>query len=389
MIANAAPGGARTPDAERRYRETSRVTWIGVGVNLALAGAKVLTGVFGHSQALVADGVHSLSDLVTDTIVLVAARHASREADEDHPYGHGRIETAATIFIGFLLLATAAVLGYNAIESLAGVIIAPGVLTLGVALGSVLAKEALFRYSRRVARRVRSRLLEANAWHHRSDALSSVVVAAGIGGSLAGVVMLDAIAAIVVALMVAKVGGELIWQSLRELVDTGLEDQTLAELRRRARAVDGVKHVHTVRSRWMGHHALVDLHIRVGPRISVSEGHRIAEEVRLSLLERAPRLADVMVHVDPEDDTDGGPSNDLPLRSDLIEQLHARWAGLEAAGRIEGISLHYLGGQVHVEVTLSPAGGVDGTAAAEALRRAAAEAPGIGSVTVVERVAPS
>lgn len=374
-----------------RYRQIGWVTWVGVAANLALAGAKVVVGVVAQSQALVADGVHSLSDLVSDLVVLLAAREAARDPDSDHPYGHGRIETAATILVGILLLGTAALLGLNAIESLgSGALVIPGIAALAVAVASVAAKEALFRYTRAVGRRVRSRLLEANAWHHRSDALSSVVVAIGIGGTLLGMATLDAIAALVVAVMVAKVGCDLIWQSLRELVDTGLDDRERDRLRAQAGAVDGVRHVHTVRSRWMGHHALVDLHVRVGPRVSVSEGHRIAEAVRHQLLNHGTRLADVMVHVDPEDDTDGGPSNDLPLRSELIERLHRRWQGLRAAERVEGITLHYLDGQVHLQITLAPdprdAGST--TAEAEALRAAIAAEPGVGSVMVHERVAP-
>jgi len=377
-------------DAGYRYRATRRVTWTGIGVNLALAAIKILAGTVGHSQALVADGVHSISDLVTDAVVLLAARTAARDADHDHPYGHGRIETAATVFVGILLLGTAFLIAERAVVTLGdGALMAPGVLTLVVALASVAAKEALFHYTRRVGRRIRSRLLEANAWHHRSDALSSIVVALGIGGALAGVLTLDAVAAIVVAVMIAKVGLDLIWQSLRELVDTGLDSATLQGLRDSAQSVDGVKHVHTLRSRWMGHHALLDLHVQTAQRISVSEGHRIAEAVRLRLLDRAPQLGDVMVHVDPEQDTDGGPSNELPQRTEIIGRLWQRWTGLAAMARIEGVTLHYLGGRVHLVITLAPApAGVDGPAEAEALRGAARQVADVGTVTVVERVAP-
>lgn len=377
-------------DTIQRYRDTWRVTWVGIAVNLLLAAVKIAAGVLGNSQALVADGVHSVSDLVSDAVVLLAARHAARDADRDHPYGHGRIETAATVLVGVLLLATAAFVGQRAVEVLgADAIVVPGALTLVIALASVGAKEALFHYTRRAGRRIRSRLLEANAWHHRSDALSSIVVAVGIGAALLGAVVLDAVAAIIVAVMVAKVGWDLIWQSLRELVDTGMDDAALAQLRAEALAIDGVKHAHTLRTRWMGHTALLDLHIQVGPRVSVSEGHRIAEAVRLELLDRVSRLGDVMVHVDPEDDTGGGPSNALALRSELVRRLWRRWTGLAAMTRIEGLTLHYLGGRIHLQLTLAPAPpGVDGPAEAEALRAAAAAEPDVGSVSVVERVAP-
>lgn len=374
-------------DNGERLHLTRRVTWVGIGTNLVLAALKTVAGFAGQSQALVADGIHSLSDLVSDGVVLLAARHAAREADEDHPYGHDRIETAATVVVGLLLLFTAVLVAHNAIESLDAPAPAatPAWLTLGVALASVLAKEALFHYTRHCGRSIGSRLLEANAWHHRTDALSSVVVAAGIGGALAGMVMLDAVAALVVAVMIAKVGWDVIRDSLRELIDTGLDGAALAELCREASAVDGVQYAHTVRSRWMGHRALVDLHVRVGSRISVSEGHRIAEAVRLRLLGRLARLDDVMVHVDPEEDTDGGPSNALPLRPALTARLRERARGLEAAERIEDMTLHYLNGRVHLEVTLAP-----GTAAgaAAALHDALAGDPDVGRVRIHERLAP-
>ena len=379
------------PSRKARYQVTRRVTWVGIAVNLVLAAVKTVTGVAGQSQALVADGIHSLSDLVTDAVVLLAARHAAQGADHDHPYGHGRIETAATVLVGLLLLLTALLIGHNAVESLTATTRPgpPSMITLVIALASVAGKEALFHYTRHAGRSIGSRLLEANAWHHRSDALSSIVVGFGITGALAGVVTLDAVAALIVAVMIAKVGWDVIRDSLRELVDTGFDPETVAELRDAALAVDGVKHAHTFRSRWMGHRALVDLHIRVGSRMSVSEGHRIAEAVRLRLLDRLSQLADVMVHVDPEDDTEGGPSNALALRTELCARLRARMDGLEAAERIEGLTLHYLAGRIHLEIALRPAGpGIDAPAAAEALRQAAAADPEVGNISVLERVAP-
>jgi cation diffusion facilitator family transporter len=372
-----------------RYRATRRATWTGIGANLGLAVVKIATGVWGQSQALVADGVHSISDLASDAVVLLAAHHAAFDPDADHPYGHARIETAATVVVAILLAATAALLGLNALQSLTTPPAGPVGATLAIALIAVLAKEALFRYTRRIARAIDSRLLAANAWHHRSDALSSIVVAVGIAGALAGWPVADAVAAIIVAVMIAKVAWDLMAASLRELVDTGLDQAERARLTAAARAVDGVRRVHTLRSRWMGASVLLDLHIQVGPRVSVSEGHRIAEAVAACLRARQPRLGDVLVHVDPEDDTGGGPSNHLPLRAELVGRLWQRWTGLAALARIEDLTLHYLGGVVHVRLTLAPAAeGVDANAEAEALRRASAADPAVGSVTVLERRAP-
>lgn len=339
---------------EIRYRATRRVTLVGALVNLLLAVVKLFCGVVGHSEALVMDGVHSLSDLASDGMVVFAAKHASRDADEDHPYGHGRIETVATVLLGAFLILIAVGLGYNAGERLFQPqrLLHPAPFTLVVALLAVFSKEGLYHYTMRAARRVRSAMLRANAWHHRSDAISSVIVVVGIGGTLAGLPYLDALAAVGVALMIAKIGWDLSWHSVRELVDTALDAERVEAIRRAILAVDGVRALHMLRTRRSGGAALVDVHIIVDATLSVSEGHQIGEKVRTGLLGGFDEVSDVTVHIDPEDDEQVSPSNHLPLRDEMLARIRNSWRGIEAAGQVENVTLHYLDGKVHAEVVL-------------------------------------
>jgi cation diffusion facilitator family transporter len=349
--------------SEGSYRLKRRVTLVGVVVNVLLAAAKIVLGVIGRSQALVVDGVHSLSDLVSDALVLAAARSASRGADQDHPYGHGRIETAATLGIGVLLMLVAAGFAYDAAMRLMNPqdLWVPGWLALLAALASVLAKEWLYQYTVRVARRLRSRLLEANAWHHRSDALSSVVVVIGVVGAIAGYAWFDALAAIVVAAMVGLIGWRFIWQAVHELVDTGADPVQLAELRSAIASVHGVRSVHDLRTRLMGGELLVDVHIVVDAAVSASEGHRIADEVRSRLLKGGP-TADVLVHVDADQSLDNEDERHPPLRDRVLADLRRAWADFPETATAQRTTLHYRGESVDVEIVLPPQ-----TLAAEAL----------------------
>lgn len=358
----------------QRYRASRRVTLVSLITNTLIAIGQVSIGLLGHSQALVADGIHTLSDVTTDGMVLFALKHGAREADREHPYGHGRIETAFTVVLGGALILVAVGIAINAALRLtdpAGLRV-PAPLTLWVAGITIAAKEGLYRYTVHVARRYRSNLLRANAWHHRSDALSSVMVFVGIAGSLAGVTSLDAIAAVGVAVMVARIGWELGWNAVKELVDTALEHEEVEAIRRAILAVDGVKGVHRLRTRRTGGRALVDVHIIVDSRISVSEGHHISETVRARLMERFEAVTDVMVHIDPEDDEFVAPSAGLPLRSELLAELRRRLAGVFDLDQADRIMLHYLNGRVQVVLHLPLAQA--GPAAEAGRRRARVEA---------------
>ena len=337
-----------------RARETVKVTLIGAVIDLLLGVFKIFFGFLSQSQALIADGIHSLSDLATDGIVLYAAKHAHTEADEEHPYGHGRFETVATVGLGIALLAVAIGISIDATLRLFNPekLLIPSMGALIVAAISIVSKEAIYHYTMYVARKYKSNMLRANAWHSRTDAISSVVVLVGVAGSMAGLWYLDAIAAIGVGLMVAKIGWDLAWHSIRELVDTGLETERVEAIRKTILDVDGVVSLHVLRTRRMAGEALVDVHIQVAPHISISEGHYVSETVRARVIKEIEEVADVMVHIDPENDEVTPPNTGLPLRHKLMAQLEQQWQGLAAASRIEDVTLHYLEGQIQVELKL-------------------------------------
>lgn len=339
----------------QRKKAMDTATWWGLIVNLLLSIGKLLVGYIGHSQALIADGLHSLSDLVSDGMVLLATHHSNIDADEDHPYGHARYETFATITLAVLLTAVGIGIGVDAAYRLldAEKLAIPGIITLWVAGASIASKEILYQYTMIVARRVKSSLLEANAWHHRTDAISSIVVFVGIAGAMWGYPMLDSIAAIIVALMICKIGWELGHQSFQELVDTGLDQETLAQVEQAVLDVHGVKQLHMLRSRRMGHMALVDLHILVSPRLSVSEGHQISEAVEMALIEQFEEIQDVTVHIDPEDDelTENS-CRHLPLRDAVLSNLQTLWQDITETRQVQDITLHYLDGKINIELVL-------------------------------------
>jgi cation diffusion facilitator family transporter len=346
------PSPSSQPADPARYQAAQRVTWVSVAVNVLLTALQIVVGILGKSQALVADGLHSLSDLLCDFLVLFANRHGSKAADDRHPYGHGRIETAATLALGIILLAVGLGLFWGAAQRLQGPVgfQKVHVATFWIALATLAAKEGLFRYMLHVARRLRSQMLEANAWHARSDAASSLVVVAGIGGNLAGFTALDAVAALLVSVMIVRMGWKQGYQALAELIDTSLDEEDVARIREALLTTPGVRGLHELRTRRMGDRALVDAHVLVDPRISVSEGHHIAEKARARLLERA-EILDVMVHIDPEEDLLAKPSSHLPSRHELLAHLARRLN--HTLPEPERIVLHYLGGRVEAEIFLS------------------------------------
>jgi len=339
---------------EQRKQETNRITLWGVAVNLLLAVIKIAGGIIGQSQALLADGIHSLSDLVSDAMVLIAVKHAGEDADEDHPYGHARYETLATVALGILLMGVAAGIAYDAILRLEDPdnIAIPALFTLIIAGISIFSNEALYHATRAVATRIRSPLLEANAWHHRSDAVSSIVVLIGIGATYIGYPLLDSIAAIIVALMIAKIGLDLSRQSVQELVDTALEPEMVEKIKTAILDIKDVRELHLLRSRRMGHNALVDVHIQVSPKLSVSEGHHISEAVEKALIEQFDEINDVTVHIDPEDDESAASCKDLPLRKELLLTLNNEWSKHDVLKYIDDVTLHYLDGHISVEASL-------------------------------------
>lgn len=349
-LAQSTPSGIDPQNLER-YRAAQKVTWISVAVNSVLTVLQIVVGYFGRSQALMADGLHSLSDLLSDFLVLFANRHGSRSADASHPYGHARIETATTLILGVFLVGLGVALLWGAGMRLQtpGALQQVHVATLWIGLATLVAKEALFRYMMAVAKRLRSQMLMANAWHSRSDAASSLVVVVGIAGNLAGFTFLDLLAAALVAFMIARMGWKMAFEALSELVDTALDDAAVEAIRQTLINTPGVLGLHELRTRRMADQALVDAHVLVDPKISVSEGHYIAETARHAVLKHHDVL-DVMVHIDPEDDAKVKPSAHLPDRQQLLHQLEQ---GLEGTlPKPEKVVLHYLSGQVEAEIFL-------------------------------------
>ena len=347
---------ARLRDAApERYAVIRRVTLVGAAVDLVLAVAKVGGGFLAQSHSLVADGVHSLSDLVTDLLVLLAARFARAKPDADHPYGHERIETAATVALGVVLIVIGAGIALDAVRRLfhPEEIRVPAWWAMAIAAVSVVLKEAVYRYTLRAARRHRSRLLEANAWHARSDAASSLVVIVGVGGALLGLAYLDAMAAVVVSWMIVRMGYRLARRSMEELIDTGLDPDQVEEIRAALTAVDGVRDLHMLRTRQMGPKSLVDVHILLDdPKLSVSEGHQISETARAELIRGFRDIEDVTVHIDPEDDEEVAQGRHLGLRGEIEARLRAAWSDVPEAASIRRITLHYLDGRIQVEIEL-------------------------------------
>ncbi|MDP3333499.1 MAG: cation diffusion facilitator family transporter, partial [Methylococcaceae bacterium] len=247
-------------EIEQARKLKARASYVGAAINVSQTALKIGFGVLWQSSALIADGVHSLSDLLSDFLVIVAVRLGSREADHQHPYGHRRFETIATVILGLSLLVIGGGIAWSVMKRMEQPehLATPDVMSLGVVVVSILVNEWLYHYTKRIAKVTRSKLLLANAWHQRSDAISSVVVLFGIGAVLLGYPLADAIAAIVVALMVVKIGANLIMQGIKELVDTALPPRKLSEIRAVILAIEGVEGIHLLRSRQMGEDALID-----------------------------------------------------------------------------------------------------------------------------------
>jgi cation diffusion facilitator family transporter len=289
-----------THSAAERSAAATRSTWVSVVVNVVLSTTQIVVGVFARSQGLIADGLHSLSDLVADFVVLFASHHSKKDADEDHPYGHQRFETAASLVLGLLLLAVGVGMVWSALIKLQSpeTIATVHASALWVALGAIAAKEFLFRYMLQVAKAVKSSMLVANAWHARSDAASSLVVSLGLIGNLAGYPLLDPIAALIVGFMIGKMGWAFGWDAMHDLMDRAIDEQEVQAIRETLTNTPGVAGVHDVRTRKMGDMVVVDAHIEVDASLTVEAGHNIAVAARQAVMQRH-RVLNLMTHVDP------------------------------------------------------------------------------------------
>jgi cation diffusion facilitator family transporter len=340
---------------DQQAQAARKVTLIGLVVNAINAVVKIVVGFWANSYALIADGIHSASDMLSDVLVLVASHYGRQKPDKDHPYGHDRYETLATLILGALLIAVAGALVWDSLMRLLTPreLVTPGAIALVVALASIASKEWIYRYTLRIARQINSRLLEGNAWHHRTDSLSSIVVFVAVGGALLGITWLDQLAALIVALMVARVGFTLIWDSLKELVDTALPRDQVNNIRATALTIPGVRDVHDLRSRRMANRTLLDIHLQVDPHISVSEGHEVGAWVASSLRNQYDHISDVTFHIDPECDEHVDVTEDsrrLPLRPDAVAQLDQRWQGEPLFDQPHHTVLHYLDLAIDVDL---------------------------------------
>ncbi|CAC9553002.1 Cobalt-zinc-cadmium resistance protein [uncultured Gammaproteobacteria bacterium] len=340
-------------NSHNRKKASQKITLIGAIADFLLSVFKVVAGVLGNSGALIADGVHSFSDLLSDAVVLYAVKHANEEADADHPYGHKRFETVATLGLAIILALVSIGIIYDALGRLSNPsVLAHSALLLSVVALSILSKEALYWYTIKVAKIYKSDMLKANAWHHRSDALSSVVVLVGVFGSLNGYPYLDSMAAIVVGLMVMMIAWKLGSSATKELVDTAIDVEQVEQLRTAIGMISGVNNVHSLRTRKIGHAISADVHVQVDPFLSVSEGHIISVSVERVAKKCLEDLDDVTVHIDPEDDEIAAPCEHLPERAKALGILNKALFGNKCDGEIERIQLHYLNGKIHVDFFL-------------------------------------
>ncbi len=288
---------------EDKHRIRNITLW-GLGLNIVLSAVKFILGSFGHSQAVVADAAHSLSDTSTDIIILLGVKYWTAPPDSEHPYGHRKIESFVTIIIGLILLFAGLGIGYNAIITMNSrhgeklelfTIIAPII--------SIIFKEILFRKTYQTGVDLNSSSLKANAWHHRTDALSSIPVLAAVAASLVNpeLLFLDRVGAVIVAVFIIKLALQVIFSNTNELIDTGVSDREIADIHRVVKNHGAVKGCHKIRTRKLGSSIYIDLHLEVDGFLTVSEGHKVSEEVKQALLKDNLKIIDVMIHLEPDE----------------------------------------------------------------------------------------
>ncbi|MEX0963056.1 MAG: cation diffusion facilitator family transporter [Pseudohongiellaceae bacterium] len=341
-------------DAEQAKKEATSVTLVGMLLDIILGVGKIVGGVITNSFALITDGIHSLSDAGTDIFVLVVARVSHAQADAEHQYGHGRFETLGTIAMGIVFFITAALLIYDSVNRLRldEPLPTPAAAGIFIALLSIATKEWIYHYTMRVANKLESNLLRANAWHSRSDAISSIAVLVGIIGARQGYLWMDTVAAMFVALIIAKIGWELCTDSLTELVDTAVPKPRREQFETCILATEGILGITELRSRSSGGKIILEVKLLVNSHISVSEGHQLGELVKKSLLSQFADIAEVLIHIDPIPHNEKDEEARLPERADVIASLKNNWHGLLDAASIAAIDLHYLAGTIEVDLIL-------------------------------------
>ncbi len=327
-----------------------RVTLVGAASNILLAIVKFLAGYFGHSKALIADAVHSLSDLFTDLVAGFSHQIGRQPRDEGHPYGHGRAETIGAALIGAAIIAAAVGIAYDIwvfIQS--GSSLRPEWFSALGALFSIFVNEWLYHYTRKVGVAINSPTIIANAWHHRTDALSSIAAFVGVLGAVAGYPVMDSFAGIVVAVMVGKVGYDILRGGLRDLMDSALDEEHIGKIKTIIKGIPDVVGLHELRARRLGGKILIDVHILVLHDALVSEGHNIAEKVRRELIAKIDNVEEVLVHVDPEADTELEriyPVSRKELMNRILPLIESTGGALE----FSKMQVDYYQGRTQVEV---------------------------------------
>ncbi|WP_329888088.1 cation diffusion facilitator family transporter [Pseudoramibacter faecis] len=286
----------------QQFKQTAmRVSAVSVVVNLLLSGLKFLTGVAAHSGAMISDGVHSASDVLSTVVVMIGVNIANKEKDAEHPYGHDRMESVAALALAAVLMVTGALIGWRGVQKMLDVrtVATPGMLAMAAAIVSIGVKEWLYWYTIRAAKRIRSGALKADAWHHRSDALSSIGALIGIAGARMGVPILEPIAQVVIALMVLKVAFDIAKDSVDRMIDRSVDQKTLDSIYRVVVHHPGVIRVDDLRSRTFGAGFYIDLEIAVDAQLNLQDAHAIAESLHDQLENQYPMLKHCMVHVNP------------------------------------------------------------------------------------------
>lgn len=342
--------------SNNRTKASQKVTIVGALIDFLLSIIKIILGFIGQSGALIADGVHSFSDLLTDWVTWYAAKLSGDAPDADHPYGHERFETVATLGLSIFLAIVGTIIIFEGFGRFSN----PNELRhenwlIAAAALSVLSKEALYWYTVKIARDINSDLLKANAWHHRTDAFSSIVVVIGIIGAANGYFFLDSVAAIIVGILIIYIGWQLGFEATKELVDTSIDQEDIKALRVALSEIKGVNSVHTLRTRKVGHKKSADVHVQVNPFLSVSEGHIISVSVERVAKECIEELDDVTVHIDPENDEEkeDAPYKDLPERAQALKIISQSLKLENVNYNIEKTQLHYLEGEILVDFFLS------------------------------------
>jgi len=285
-----------------QVRKIRLVTWVGFFINIILSALKISAGIFGKSQAVVADGIHSLSDTATDIAIIFGSYFWSKPPDESHPYGHKRIETIVSIFIGFILIFAGVTISIDAIYSIKTTEnISPGWISLAVTAISIISKEILYQWTIITGKKIKSLSLTANAWHHRTDAISSIPVFIAVGISIyrPDLNYVDNIGAVFVSLLVIFAALKIIFSGFKELIDFGAPKELLQKIIKIAHENNQVREVHSVRTRYAGNCLQVDLHVLVDAFITVKKGHDIAEDVKRKIIKKGPDVIDVIVHIEP------------------------------------------------------------------------------------------